>query len=142
VLSVAMRLSKRSVADPLVVLVLTGGGHCKIGGSMSITVTLNSQSRELPAKSTAEQRTRVAPTANVVPGGGMHVSEATPTLSLAIVTYVMGVVLCPGMVGATMELGQVMEGGVKSERVTWYEHEAMLFAASRATHVIVVGVLE
>ena len=114
-------------------------GQVSRGASWSFTVTVKEHCCELPAVSLASQVTDVGPPKlNAVPGAGLHVVDATSTLSLARGSKSTTAVALPSSVLVTTLLGHVTAGFSLSYTVTTKEHDAVLPSASAAEHTTLV----
>jgi hypothetical protein len=86
-LSAAVAVPKLTLAAehwPGSVLTVTSGGHEIVGGSVSLTVTVNEQEAVLPAASVAVQATVVVPFGKVEPEGGAQTTATPGWLSSAV----------------------------------------------------------
>jgi hypothetical protein len=116
-------------------------GHCTLGGCVSPTTTVKEQVEVSPLVSVAVQETTVVPEGYwKVPAsepGGVHETEAMPTLSTATRLLLKLAVekFRPGSVDSARGSGQTIEGGEVSVTVSVVEHERLLFPRSYAVQV-------
>jgi hypothetical protein len=113
-------------------------GQLVVGGSLSLTVTLNEQLLSLPLASRAVQTTRVVPLPNRVPEGGAQVVDAREQLSDEVAANVTLASQRPGSVEATIFAGQAITGSSLSVTATVKLQRLVLPLASVATQVTVV----
>src|SRR5438445_6762343 len=106
-----------------------------LGGSVSLTVTLNAQVLVLPAASVAVQITVVVPTGNNVPLGGLHATVAPGQLSVTVGAKATVAPHTPGSVPVVISAGQVIAGFSVSLTVTLNVQLLALPLASVAVHV-------
>src|SRR3989442_9792747 len=113
-------------------------GATIVGGSVSTTVTACLAPAELPAASVAVCVTTVVPCGKVLPEGGLDVSAATPTLSVAAGSNVTTALHRPGAVLTVWFAGALIVGGSVSTTLTVKLQFAVFPAASVAVAVTVV----
>src|SRR5438445_695086 len=110
-------------------------GQVIIGGSVSLTVTVNVHLAVLPAASVAVQITGVAPFANNLPLGGLHATVAPGQLSVTVGAKATVAPHTPGSVPVVISAGQVIAGFSVSLTVTLNVQLLALPLASVAVHV-------
>src|SRR5437868_13014857 len=106
-----------------------------------LTVTVNEQQFELPALSTAQQRTVVVPIGKEEPAGGLQLTETSWQLSDALNPGYSTLIGVQFGVITTMFVGQVMLGGISSMRTLTLKQHALLvlFASRQQTKVVPDG---
>jgi len=113
------------------------------GGVVSPTNTANVHAAELPDVSMAIQTTLVKPKENKLPLEGVHATDCTATLSVAVGSgKVIAARACPTGGDVLMLAPHVMTGGMTSVTDTENEHEDESCALSNAIQVTVVDVDE
>jgi hypothetical protein len=114
-------------------------GTVTTGPVESVTVTVNDAAPALPRVSVAVQLTCVAPSANVAPFVGLHVTATTPS-TLSVAEAVKLTAAPVGLVASTVALaGTVMTGPLVSATVTVNDAAALLPRASAALQLTVVA---
>jgi hypothetical protein len=87
-------------------------GHVKTGGSLSLTMTLNVQSRLTPLQLTVKHATSVVPFGKVEPLGGVHsITPSGQVLGMGTVKVTLLLLHCPASVLVTISAGQSRGGG-------------------------------
>ena len=114
-------------------------GTATAGDSLSSTRTVKVLLAVLFAASLAEHVTVVVPSGNVLPDAGEQLLSVTPTLSLVSSANATTAVAFPASVGRVMSAGTVTVGASASFTRTVKVLLVVLFAASFAKHVTVVG---
>jgi len=112
-LTLGMAAWQLALADAVVL-----AGQLTVGGSLSLTLTVNEQEAVLPEASVAVQVTVVVPFKKVEPDGGLQLTVAPGQLSVTVAEKLTTAEHWPGSVLVTMLAGQEIVGGVSSTTVT------------------------
>ena len=120
---------------PAAVATVTRAGHPSVGGSGSVTVTVNWHVLVLPLASTAVFVTVVTPTGNALPLVRLLVTFVTPQLSLALtVNCTLLRLHRPASALNTRFVGHMSVGGCASRTITSCTQFAVLLLPSHAVH--------
>ena len=114
------------------------GGHVIVGACISTTVTVKVHIEMLPDESVAVEVTVVVPFGKLDPDAGALTTETPGQLSVAVTEKVTTVEHKPGLVGAVMFAGHVIDGGCASFTVTVNVHDDELPDESDTLHDTVV----
>ena len=113
------------------VFTIISAGQLICGASLSVTFTLNEQLEVLPDASVAIEETRVVPTGNIEPEGGID-TKVTAQLSVAPTIKLTLVPHKPKSVVTAVSAGQVITGNSRSLRITLKEQIVSLCEESFA----------
>jgi hypothetical protein len=100
---------------PGALLAVISAGQVTAGASVSLTVTLNVHEAVFPAASVAVAVTKVVPTGNVDPEGGVTTSVTPGLSSVAVTVKFTTASQTPESVPTVISEGQVTTGGVTSD---------------------------